>query len=170
MARGLTQEEKDRVKEQLFEFLDAAARHGQVCPSTTAIAQRLRRGTYTVENAFRWLIAERRIRVSTKFTAGVGAARIVHIVATGRETVARSMQRLGHAARKLAAYDQTKRVEGQEIDQKLYGPVLEEVNYLRRRGFVINREPSGYRVGNAIVSAAEIVAKAARERRLAGVA
>lgn len=170
MARALTQEERERIKEQLYEFLDAAARHQQVCPSTDELARRLKRGNYTIENAFKWLVAENRVRLSTHFTAGSGATRIVYIVATGNETVPRSLVRLGKAARKLATYDQTKRQEGQALDAKLYGPILKDVNWLRHRGWVINREGKGYRVGNSLISAADIVAKAARERRLAGVA
>jgi len=172
MPRNLTQAEKDRVCEQLYEFLDAAARHQQICPSIPDLAQRLQVGTFTIERAFRRLADDGRIRSKVAFQQGVGNTRIVEIVATGLKTVPRQMQKnlVGAAARKLATYDQVKRVEGQAIDARLYGPILEDVKFLRHRGWVINCEGRGYRVGNQLCAAADIVAKAARERRLAGVA
>lgn len=172
MPRNLTQAERDTIRDQLYAFLDAAARHGQVCPSTEDLAQRLRIGTFTIERTFKRLIAENRIRMNTLFRAGIGGTRIVYIVATGLQTVPRGSARrvVGYAARKLATYDQVKRQEGQAIDAKLYGPLLEDVNWLRHRGWVVTVDQEGYKVGNHVISAADIVAKAARERRLAGVA
>lgn len=172
MTRNLTQAEKDRVRDQLYEFLDAAARHQQVCPSISAIAQRLQVGQFTIEKAFKRLQAEGRIRSSNFFKKAAGCSRIVYITATGMRTVPRGgvTKKIGAAARKLATYDQTKRAEGQALDARLYGPLLEDVNWLRHRGWIVTVDQQGYRVGNSVITAADVVAKAARERRLAGVA
>lgn len=171
MSHNLTQAQKERVREQLYQFLDAAARHDQVCPTIEDMARRLRVGLYTIEKSFKLLAAEGRVRYWNVYRKGVGCTRIVYIEATGKQTRERGMSaRVGVAARRLATYDQTKRQEGQALDAKLYGPILKDVNWLRHRGWVVTVDRHGYRVGNSVISAADIVAKAARERRLAGVA
>lgn len=55
-------------------------------------------------------------------------------------------------------------LEGRERD--LYGAVRDDVAYLRRLGWIINREGDGFLVGNTICTATELHAKAERERRL----
>lgn len=50
----------------------------------------------------------------------------------------------------------------------LYGEAVEDVAYLRQRGFVVTREGEGVRVGNRLVSLEEVPALAARERNVAG--
>lgn len=69
-----------------------------------------------------------------------------------------------------AKYIADKRAEVHEIEHKLYGSLYDDVQWLRRRGWIVNAERAGYRVGNVIVDAATLAEKAARERRLAGVA
>lgn len=69
-----------------------------------------------------------------------------------------------------AKYIATKRAEVEAIERKIYGNLLSDVQWLRHRGWVITAERGAYRVGNAVVDAAVLAAKAARERRLAGVA
>ena len=58
-----------------------------------------------------------------------------------------------------------------ETDQRealLYGPVLDDVILLRRRGFGVHIEGDRFRVGNRLMSRAELRRTAARERRLLG--
>lgn len=69
-----------------------------------------------------------------------------------------------------AKYDAAQREIVADGDRKRYGSLLEDVQWLRRRGWAINCEKGEYRVGNSIVSAEDIRDKADRERRLAGVA
>ena len=59
-----------------------------------------------------------------------------------------------------------RRKEAEDAERARYGPLLADVQLLRRRGFAVNCEGDRYRVGNALVDAKELVAKAARERRL----
>lgn len=66
-----------------------------------------------------------------------------------------------------AKYVAEKRREVEAVDRNLYGSLLDDVQYLRRRGWVVNREGSGFRVGNSVVDGAALMEKAARERRLA---
>lgn len=58
------------------------------------------------------------------------------------------------------------RREALDAERRRYGPLFADVQLLRRRGFAVNCEGDGYRVGNALVDARELQAKAARERRL----
>lgn len=58
------------------------------------------------------------------------------------------------------------RAEMDARHRQLYGDVAGDVDYLRQRGFVVTREKSGYRVGNALCDLTELRAKADRERRL----
>ncbi|MFI5001059.1 MAG: hypothetical protein ACHQK9_14370 [Reyranellales bacterium] len=51
---------------------------------------------------------------------------------------------------------------------RLYGDLLPDVKFLRRRGFGLHMEGRLYRVGNRLMGAAELKEVAARERRLAG--
>lgn len=51
----------------------------------------------------------------------------------------------------------------------LYGGNADDVTLLRRRGFVVTRHADGFLVGNQHCTAAELRAKAQRERRLGGV-
>ena len=50
----------------------------------------------------------------------------------------------------------------------LYGDAVDDVAYLRKRGFVVNRDGDGVRVGNRLLSLDAVRAMAARERGLAG--
>lgn len=52
-------------------------------------------------------------------------------------------------------------------DRTLYGPLVDDVQFLRRRGFGIHRERGGFRVGSRLMDAETVQAVAARERRLA---
>jgi hypothetical protein len=52
-----------------------------------------------------------------------------------------------------------------EVD--LYGDAIDDVRLLRQRGYVVGREGERCRVGNQLVTLADMRAKAARERRLA---
>ncbi len=53
-------------------------------------------------------------------------------------------------------------------EKRLYGALMEDVTLLRRRGFGVHCEGNLFRVGNRLVDAEDLVAIAARERRLAG--
>lgn len=64
------------------------------------------------------------------------------------------------------AWAAQQRKEVQSAERKRYGPLLADVQLLRRRGFAVNCEGEMFRVGNALVDARELQAKAARERRL----
>ena len=66
----------------------------------------------------------------------------------------------------LAAYAAAARRADAERDAKLYGAALDDVNLLRRRGFAVTREGQYVRVGNDLITLAELRGKAARERRL----
>lgn len=67
-----------------------------------------------------------------------------------------------------AKYVAAKRREVEQVDRGLYGPLLDDVQWLRRRGWTINVESGGFRVGNHVIDGAALAQKAARERRLAG--
>ena len=51
-------------------------------------------------------------------------------------------------------------------EKQLYGALLAEVVFLRRRGFGVHREGELFRVGNRLLDADGLLAIAARERRL----
>ena len=57
-------------------------------------------------------------------------------------------------------------------EKALYGALLDDVDFLRRRGFTVHAVLKGsrrcYRVGSRLLGAAELRAVAARERRLLG--
>ena len=170
-GRVLTKAEVHAKREALFQFVQAAARNGEVLPSMEKLGQLLRMSHMRVRNLLADLHDAGRIHQKVLFVRGVGNVRIARIVGTDYETAARKPNsKVGKATLKLMSYNQDKRAESQALDAKLYGPILKDVNWLRHRGWVINREGKGYRVGNSLISAADIVAKAARERRLAGVA
>lgn len=59
-----------------------------------------------------------------------------------------------------------RRVEEAARNAALYGEHLADVQHLRRKGFTINREGAGLRVGNQPCDFAELRRKADRERRL----
>ena len=59
-----------------------------------------------------------------------------------------------------------RRAEEEARNLELYGADLGDVQYLRRKGFTINREGAGLRIGNQLTDFAELRRKAARERRL----
>ena len=59
-----------------------------------------------------------------------------------------------------------RRAEEEARNLSLYGADLGDVQYLRRKGFTINREGDGLRVGNQRCDFAELRRKADRERRL----
>lgn len=169
-GKVLTRSEVDAKREALYEYVDAAARHGQVLPSMERVGQMLRISHSRVRTLMAELHASRRIYQTITFVKGVGNVRIVRITATGCETAARQPQTaIGKAARALASYDQDKRKEGEARDRAIYGGVIEDVRYLRRRGWGIHKEEGGFRVGRELLGAADIVSKAARERRLAGI-
>jgi hypothetical protein len=60
------------------------------------------------------------------------------------------------------------RAAEEQAYRALYGNHRADVDLLRRRGFVVTREGEGFRVGNKVVTAAELIAVADRERRLVG--
>src|SRR5476649_395452 len=51
-------------------------------------------------------------------------------------------------------------------EKRLYGKLMDDVTFLRRRGFGVHCEGPLFRVGNRLVDGATLVAVAARERRL----
>lgn len=57
-----------------------------------------------------------------------------------------------------------------ERETSIYGELLEDVLFLRRRGFAVHAELKGsrrcYRVGNRLLGAGQVREVAARERRL----
>ena len=55
-----------------------------------------------------------------------------------------------------------------ENEWLLYGPLLPDVRFLRRRGFGVHMEGDRYRVGNRLMTAGRLRGVAARERRLVG--
>lgn len=62
------------------------------------------------------------------------------------------------------------RREVAQREARLYGALLEDVNFLRRRGFPIHSELAGgrrlYRVGNCLMDATGLRCVACRERRM----
>lgn len=60
------------------------------------------------------------------------------------------------------------RAEEEAQYRRRYGDLLPDVLLLQKRGFVIDKVRGGYRVGNKVMTREELLAKAARERRLAG--
>ncbi len=57
-------------------------------------------------------------------------------------------------------------------EKALYGALLDDVEFLRRRGFAVHAELKGsrrcYRVGNRLLGASDLRSVAARERRMLG--
>ncbi len=70
----------------------------------------------------------------------------------------------------LSKLDRNTRDEIADGDKRRYGHLLEDVEFLRRRGWPIHKERGGFRYGNELVDGARIASAAARERRLAGIA
>lgn len=68
-----------------------------------------------------------------------------------------------------AKFEAAKREEVANAERRLYGALLDDVQWLRRRGYGVNKERGGYRVGNKVMDADGLRAVANRERRLAGV-
>ncbi len=58
------------------------------------------------------------------------------------------------------------RREVAERETALYGRILPDVTFLRRRGFVVYIEGKRFRMGNRLVSRSRLCDIAARERRL----
>lgn len=69
----------------------------------------------------------------------------------------------------MAALQEANRREEAERLKKLYGPLLPDVEFLRTRGFVIVKERGQVEIDGRPFTADEVRAKAARERRVAGV-
>ena len=66
-----------------------------------------------------------------------------------------------------AAFAQEARIAEQKRNRELYGDALEDVEFLRRRGWAINLLPSGrVQFGNQILTLDELREKAKREQRL----
>lgn len=73
-----------------------------------------------------------------------------------------------HKPRTLKQIIETRRDDQARREAELYGDLLNDVRYLRGRGWVITREAGGFRVGNTLCDATEVRAKAAREREMTG--
>lgn len=171
MGRALTASQRETKKRALLEFLDAAARNGQVCPSLDQLGKLTRTSGSTIAVMIEELRKAGLIQFWFKTAAMLGQYRVVKIVATGLKTAAPARRRSAPsgARYKLDRLDQDARVDGEARDRVLYGGILEDVQFLRHRGWIITSEKGRYRVGNQLVDAPAIVAKAQRERRLAGV-
>jgi hypothetical protein len=78
--------------------------------------------------------------------------------------MSRALTRADHEA--LA---EARRAEEAARLKALYGPLLADVEFLRKRGFVIVKERGQVEIDGRPVTADEVRAKAARERRVAGV-
>jgi DNA-binding transcriptional MocR family regulator len=171
MGRNLGADGREKLKAAVLEFVTAAAKHGHVLPALDQIGRMLQVSHNTIKYALDQHEAAGTIRQRVKFVPGAGLTRVVTIVATGQKTAERKPPiHIGQAAKRYATYDQQVREEREKRDKALYGPILADVRWLCHRGWVITKEATGFKCGNAIVTAADIVAKAARERRLAGVA
>jgi hypothetical protein len=55
-----------------------------------------------------------------------------------------------------------------DTEKQLYGALISDVLFLRRRGFGVHCEGERFRVGNRLLDAEGLRAVAARERRLVG--
>ena len=60
------------------------------------------------------------------------------------------------------------RAEDAARQRQLYGDAVDDVKYLRRIGFTVNRDGGNVRVGNKLLTLAEVRTMAARERSIAG--
>lgn len=171
MGKALTAEQRDAKKRALFEFLVAAARNSEVCPTLDKLGRLTRISGSVVSDLIDELRREGKVRYWIRKQAMIGQYRVVQIVATGQRTATPVRRRAPPpgAAHKLANYDQESRKDLQARDHAIYGGLVEDVKWLRHRGWVITKTPGGFMCGNALVDAADIVAKAARERRLAGI-
>ena len=172
MARHFTPSERAAKKAAVLEFLNAAAENNQPVPSCEEIGRMIRTRHQVVLTFIRELELDGIIRQTVRARSGRSNGRVVTICATGKTTAPRvkSAAHLGIAAKRLADLDRGARTEAKAIDERIYGGILPDVQFLRHRGWVITSEQGGYRVGNQLIGAADIVAKAQRERRLAGVA
>jgi hypothetical protein len=72
-------------------------------------------------------------------------------------------------AAEMAALQEANRQEEAQRLKKLYGSLLPDVEFLRKRGFVIVKERGQVEIDGRPFTADEVRAKAARERRVAGV-
>lgn len=171
MGRAMTVSQRQAKKRALFEFLDAAARNNTVCPTLDTLGRLTRTSGSTIGTLIDELRRDGKIRYWLKTRAMIGQYRVVQIVASGLRTATPERRKAPPpgAAHKLANLDQDARGDGDARDRALYGGILDDVNWLRHRGWVVTKETGGYRVGNQLVDAPAIVAKAQRERRLAGV-
>ena len=169
MGAHFSPKERLAKKTAVYEFLNAAAEHGTAVPSCERLGELIGTRHATVLMFINELEAEGAITqvVTTRGRTG----RVVTITATGKTSGARGIPIHASAkVRREAELDVSARNECQAVDARIYGGVLEDVQFLRRRGWGIHKEQGGFRVGNDLISAADIVAKAQRERRLAGVA
>ena len=173
MVAHLTPKDRIAKKTAVYEFLNAAAEHGNPVPSCERLGQMVGTRHSTVLMFILELEAEGAI-TQVVTTKGRKSGRVVTITATGKtsaphDRTAASTYSKG-AAKRDAELDRGARAEAIAVDARIYGGILPDVQFLRRRGWVIHHERGAFRVGNDLISAADIVAKAARERRLAGVA
>lgn len=168
MGRALSVSERNVKKRALLAVFEAAARNGQTCPTLDQLGKLTRTSGSTIATLIDDLRREKAIRYWIKTKAMIGQYRVVEVTATGLRTATPERRKVPPpgAAKRLANLEMDTRRDIDARDHEIYGAMLPDVKFLRHRGWVITKENAGFRVGNALVPAEEIVAKAARERRL----
>jgi hypothetical protein len=170
MARNMSPAERVALKERLYGVLKSAARQSAHCPSLRDLGELVGRDHKCLT---RWLNALEQDGLIVWRERHNGRLPVVYIPEIDAATTPKKPKPKAKKARKgtfrLFINRQLETRPAVDTDAMIYGGILEDVKWLRRRGFAIHREIGGYRVGNALVTAHDIVAKAERERRLAGV-
>lgn len=172
MARNMTPAERVALKERLYGVLKSAARQSAHCPSLRDLGELVGRNYKCLT---RWLNALEQDGLIVWRERHMGRLPVVYIPEIDAATVPKERKpKPAKATGKRQGYFRMPTFRSQEsrpaveTDTMIYGGIVEDVKFLRRRGFGIHKETGGYRVGNSLVTAHDIVAKAERERRLAG--
>jgi hypothetical protein len=156
---------------RIFNILRSAAERGELCPSLREVGTMCGRDHKTITRALEVLENEGRIEFRDRTS---GRRPSVYFPGLGIATATYQAAPKTTVPKKRGNFRLFDRRRGEttvhaDIEQVIYGGILDDVRWLRHRGWVITKELGGYKVGNTLMGAEDIVAKAARERRLAQV-
>lgn len=170
--QNLKEEQRIALRRQIYLAIRDAAQLGKKCPSLRVLGEHCGLNHKTITRALQKMHDDGLVEIRGRTH---GRAPVVYVPEIDKETApVVGPKRPAPTGKKgnfrLFVARNLESRPAVDTDAMLYGGVLSDVQFLRRRGFGIHKEATGFRVGNALVSASDIVAKAARERRLAGVA
>lgn len=173
MPAVFTSEVREETKVRIYATIKHAAQLGQKCPSLRSIGNALGIDHKTITRAVYRMAEAGLLEVRSK---SIGRPPVIYVPEIGKATAEpkpRAVTVKPSASKGKFRLFLVRGLEAKpaDTDAAIYGSIADDVRWLRHRGWVINRErPGVFRVGNSLLGAADIVAKAARERRLAGVA